>query len=128
MTVQTLSEHDAQAATRGFFFALGAYTFWGVQPIFMKAVAHIPATEVVAHRIIWSVPIAGLVLLLLGRTADLKAARACAPEGTELRFAVSLFGDAISLAAATDERVFSYHYDPHEDAAIVVAPVAACER
>ncbi|BCH25858.1 EamA family transporter RarD [Mesorhizobium sp. L-8-3] len=74
MTVQTLSEHDAQAATRGFFFALGAYTFWGVQPIFMKAVAHIPATEVVAHRIIWSVPIAGLVLLLLGRTADLKAA------------------------------------------------------
>ena len=61
-------------------------------------------------------------------SADLKAARACAPEGTELRFAVSLFGDAISLAAATDERVFSYHYDPHEDAAIVVAPVAACER
>lgn len=74
MTVQTSAEHDAHAATRGFFFALGAYTFWGVQPIFMKAVAHIPATEVVAHRIIWSVPIAGLVLLLLGRTADLKAA------------------------------------------------------
>lgn len=74
MTVQTSSEHDAQAATRGFFFALGAYTFWGVQPIFMKAVAHIPAAEVVAHRIVWSVPIAGLVLLLLGRTADLKAA------------------------------------------------------
>ncbi|MCB2137149.1 MAG: EamA family transporter RarD, partial [Rhodobacteraceae bacterium] len=34
----------------------------------------IPATEVVAHRILWSIPIAGAVLLLQGRTADLRAA------------------------------------------------------
>lgn len=74
MTVQTSSDNAAQAATRGFLFALGAYTFWGVQPIFMKMVAHIPAAEVVAHRIVWSVPIAGIVLLLLGRTADIKVA------------------------------------------------------
>lgn len=40
----------------------------------MKMVGHIPAVEVVAHRIVWSVPIAGLVLLVLGRTADLKVA------------------------------------------------------
>jgi chloramphenicol-sensitive protein RarD len=31
----------------------------------MKAVAHIPAIEVVAHRVVWSVPIAGLVLICL---------------------------------------------------------------
>lgn len=74
MTVQTSTDDEAKAATRGFLFALGAYTFWGVQPIFMKLVAHIPAAEVVAHRIVWSVPLAGLVLLMLGRTADLKAA------------------------------------------------------
>lgn len=61
-------------ASRGFLFALGAYTFWGFQPIFMKAVAHIPAPEVVAHRILWATPIAGAVLLMLGRTADLKRA------------------------------------------------------
>jgi chloramphenicol-sensitive protein RarD len=72
-SAETTIEQD-QAAMRGFFFAMGAYVFWGVQPIFMKMVAHIPAAEVVAHRIIWSVPIAGVVLLLLGRTADLKAA------------------------------------------------------
>jgi chloramphenicol-sensitive protein RarD len=29
---------------------------------------------VVAHRIVWSIPVAGVVLLLLGRTADLQAA------------------------------------------------------
>jgi chloramphenicol-sensitive protein RarD len=61
-------------ATRGFFYALTAYLFWGVQPIFMKAVADIPATEIVAHRIVWSVPVAGLILIALRRTADLKTA------------------------------------------------------
>jgi chloramphenicol-sensitive protein RarD len=59
---------------RGFAFALTAYLLWGFLPFFMKAVAHIPASEVVAHRIIWSVPLAGLVLVWLGRTADIKAA------------------------------------------------------
>ncbi|MBX3575721.1 MAG: EamA family transporter RarD [Rhizobiaceae bacterium] len=63
-----------EPATRGFLFALSAYLLWGVQPLYMKALAHIPASEVVAHRIIWSVPIAGVVLLLLGRTADVRAA------------------------------------------------------
>ncbi|WP_432347327.1 EamA family transporter RarD [Shinella yambaruensis] len=59
---------------RGFAFALTAYVLWGFLPFFMKAVAHIPASEVVAHRIVWSVPLAGLVLVWLGRTADIKAA------------------------------------------------------
>ncbi|MBN9055631.1 MAG: EamA family transporter RarD, partial [Rhizobiales bacterium] len=51
---------------RGFAFALAAYLLWGFLPFFMKAVAHIPASEVVAHRIVWSVPLAGLVLVWLG--------------------------------------------------------------
>ena len=62
------------AATRGFLFALSAYSLWGVLPLFLKLVDHIPAVEVVAHRILWSVPIAGAVLLALGRTADIKVA------------------------------------------------------
>lgn len=59
---------------RGFAFALAAYLLWGFLPFYMKAVAHIPAMEVVAHRVIWSVPIAGLVLIWLGRTQDIRAA------------------------------------------------------
>jgi len=65
---------QASDATRGFFFAFAAYAFWGVQPIFMKLVAHMPAAEVVAHRVLWSLPIAGVVIWALGRTADLKVA------------------------------------------------------
>lgn len=59
---------------RGFAFALTAYGLWGFLPLYMKAVVHIPAPEVIAHRILWSLPIAGLVLLWLGRTADVKMA------------------------------------------------------
>ncbi|MCF3641566.1 EamA family transporter RarD [Rhizobium sp. TRM95111] len=68
------SAAESGDSPRGFAFALTAYLLWGFLPFFMKAVAHIPATEVVAHRIVWSVPIAGLVLVVLGRTADIRAA------------------------------------------------------
>ena len=59
---------------RGFGFALTAYLLWGFLPIYMKAVAHISPAEVIAHRVIWSIPIAGAVLIWLGRTADIRAA------------------------------------------------------
>jgi chloramphenicol-sensitive protein RarD len=59
---------------KGFLLAAIAYAFWGFLPLFMKAIAHIPAAEVVAHRIVWSVPLVGGFILWLGRTADLKLA------------------------------------------------------
>lgn len=43
-------------------------------PLYVKLADHIPPAELVAHRIIWSVPVAGLVLIALRRTADLRAA------------------------------------------------------
>jgi len=59
---------------RGFLLALGAYFLWGLLPFYMKAVAHLPLAEVVSNRIVWSVPIAAVVLVWAGRTADFKAA------------------------------------------------------
>ncbi|OYU18130.1 MAG: protein RarD [Rhodobacteraceae bacterium PARR1] len=59
---------------RGFAFAVSAYLMWGFLPIYMKALSHVPAAEVIAHRIIWSVPVAGLILIWLGRTGDVLAA------------------------------------------------------
>jgi chloramphenicol-sensitive protein RarD len=58
----------------GFAYALGAYVFWGFLPLYMKALAHIPTLEVLAHRVIWSVPVSILVLLVLRGGADLAAA------------------------------------------------------
>ena len=65
---------DSQDSLSGFFYALAAYLLWGFLPLYMKALAHVPPAEVVAHRVIWSVPVAVAVLVCLGRTADLKAA------------------------------------------------------
>ncbi len=59
---------------RGFGYALTAYILWGFLPLFMKQVAHISPAEVIAHRVIWSVPIAGAVLWLSGQMGDLAAA------------------------------------------------------
>lgn len=59
---------------RGFAFALTAYFLWGFLPLYMKQLAHIPTLEVLAHRVLWSVPVALVILLWLGRTGDLMRA------------------------------------------------------
>ncbi|MDP2122070.1 MAG: EamA family transporter RarD [Hoeflea sp.] len=74
MAIETAPEVYDEDTGRGFAFALVAYLLWGFLPFYMKAVAHIPAVEVVAHRVVWSVPIAAVVLILLGRTNDIRIA------------------------------------------------------
>lgn len=58
----------------GFGFAFAAYFLWGFLPIYLKLLSHLPFAEVVAHRVIWSVPIAGILLIILGRTKDVRNA------------------------------------------------------
>jgi len=74
MTAQASPATTETDARRGFVLAFSAYFCWGLLPFFMKAVAHLPLAEVVAHRIVWSVPVAAAVLVWLGRTADFRAA------------------------------------------------------
>ncbi|MDE4132367.1 EamA family transporter RarD [Phaeobacter sp. QD34_3] len=71
MTTQKPENTDTP---QGLAFAITAYLLWGFLPLYMKAVSHIPAAEVVAHRVIWSVPLAGALLIVLRRTKDLRAA------------------------------------------------------
>lgn len=72
--VSALSPMSEGDTRRGFIFALTAYLLWGALPLYLKALEHVPVLEVLAHRIVWSVPVALLVLIALGRTADLRAA------------------------------------------------------
>lgn len=55
----------------GFAFAVTAYVLWGFLPLYLKLLSHIPAAEVIVHRVLWSIPIAALVLIVLRRTSDL---------------------------------------------------------
>ena len=58
----------------GFLCALGCYTIWGGLPLYFRALGHIGPSEMLAHRIIWSVP-TGLILIVLARNwRDLRAA------------------------------------------------------
>ncbi|TNF60114.1 MAG: EamA family transporter RarD [Rhodobacteraceae bacterium] len=59
---------------KGLALAVTAHLLWGGLPLYLKLLDHVPPSEVVAHRILWSVPLAGLLLIVLRRTADLRAA------------------------------------------------------
>lgn len=61
-------------AVKGVLFALSAYLIWGFAPLLFKALQHVPPVEIVLHRVIWSIPVAGVVLFALGRTSDIRAA------------------------------------------------------
>lgn len=48
----------------GLLFGLGAYALWGVLPIYFKALGDISPLSIVAHRILWSLPFLGLLIVL----------------------------------------------------------------
>lgn len=63
-----------QDTPQGLAFAVTAYGLWGFLPLYMKLMDHMPPAEIVAHRILWSVPIAAAVLIVLRRTDALREA------------------------------------------------------
>jgi len=48
----------------GVIAALSAFTFWGLVPIYYKSLQTVGAWEVLAHRVIWSVPLLVLFLVI----------------------------------------------------------------
>jgi chloramphenicol-sensitive protein RarD len=54
------SHHDIR---RGFVLGVAAYGLWGVLPIYFKAVAGVAAIDIVAHRVLWSLPFLAVLLV-----------------------------------------------------------------
>lgn len=54
-------------AAGGVLLALGAFGMWGVFPVYFKAVASVPAAEVLCHRIVWSALFGAILLSALGQ-------------------------------------------------------------
>ncbi|MBU2499285.1 MAG: EamA family transporter RarD [Proteobacteria bacterium] len=54
----------SQEEKTGVLYALFAFAFWGLVPIYFKAVDHVSPLEVVAHRVLWSVPVTALLITL----------------------------------------------------------------
>lgn len=65
MTVTT-DQEARQSFSAGVAYAVAAYGFWGLNPLYFKAVTEVPALEVLAHRTLWTVVLLAL-LVSLGR-------------------------------------------------------------
>lgn len=61
----------AGESRKGVLFALAAYGIWGVAPIYFVWVSFAQPLEVLAHRVMWGIPLLGLLLLLSGQWRDI---------------------------------------------------------
>src|SRR4051794_35129257 len=65
-----------QATRRGFAFGVAAYGLWGVLPIYFKLLETLPAFDIVAHRVVWSIPFLAVLLTVAGGWGEVRAAAA----------------------------------------------------
>lgn len=65
---------DEAARRVGLAYGLAAYGWWGLIALYFKAVEDASPFELLGHRMIWSVPLLGLLLTLRGRWGEVKAA------------------------------------------------------
>ncbi|MFS2111579.1 EamA family transporter RarD [Sphingomonas sp. Sphisp140] len=64
------------SGNRGLMLAIGAYGIWGVLPLYFHILATVPALQILAHRVVWSVLFLGVLVFALGRARDIwRAAR-----------------------------------------------------
>lgn len=55
---------------KGFAAAGGAFLLWGLVPIYWKTLAQVNATELILHRVVWSVLLLWVLIAVRGRTRD----------------------------------------------------------
>ncbi len=58
---------------KGLLSAIASLIIWGLFPVYFVATAAVPAVEMVAHRVVWSLPVGLLVLLILHQWKPLVA-------------------------------------------------------
>lgn len=63
MTAQSPSTRPST----GILLGAGAYIFWGLLPLYLKLLHAVPATQILAHRILWSLLLLAAIVLLLKR-------------------------------------------------------------
>lgn len=57
---------------QGFIYAILAFSFWGLVPIYFKALSSVSPAEVLAHRILWSVMLLFMIILFSRQFGALK--------------------------------------------------------
>jgi chloramphenicol-sensitive protein RarD len=60
--------------TRGLLLGVGAYGLWGVLPLYLKLLHAVPAEQVLAHRVVWSLVLLAAIVAVLRRGRSIFAA------------------------------------------------------
>lgn len=68
------SPEAPESARRGLAYGVSAYFAWGLAVLYFKAIARVPAEEILAHRITWSVPLLLVWLAWRGRLGEIRPA------------------------------------------------------
>lgn len=87
-----MSSPPRDQITRGALYAGFAYLLWGLFPVYFKAVAHVPALEVLAHRMLWSLVFVVVLLALMRRWSWLS-------QVADPRVLLRFFASAIAVSA-----------------------------
>lgn len=66
--------NNADDVRLGLIAGIMAYTFWGAFPIYFKITEAVGPLEILAHRIVWSLPFAIIIIALRRQWSELKRA------------------------------------------------------
>lgn len=58
----------------GYFYSAAAFILWGVLPIYWKHLGAVPATQLVAHRVIWSIVVLVPLAWMTGAAGSIRTA------------------------------------------------------
>ncbi|ARS29157.1 EamA family transporter RarD [Sphingomonas sp. KC8] len=61
-------------ARHGVTFAFAAYLLWGLMPLYLKLIMDVPALQIVAHRLVWSLVLIVIIVLAMGRLRGIRLA------------------------------------------------------
>lgn len=65
MTGNQPTEHpatDYPQAKLGLIYTLSAFTWWGLVPLYLKALGHVSPWVILCHRVVWSVPFLAILV------------------------------------------------------------------
>ncbi len=102
----------------GVVYALAAYTFWGIVPLYWKLLDALPTPEILAHRVLWTLLIVAALLAATGRLGELRATLRSGPRLGALLLSALLIGGnwGVFLWAMLHERVLEtslgYYLNP----------------
>jgi chloramphenicol-sensitive protein RarD len=102
----------------GSLFAIAAFGFWGLTPIYYKLLPHVPPVEVLAHRVVWSVVFGALFVSLTSAWPAVRSALANPPTLRALALTAALVSTnwLIYIYAVVNDQVMAtslgYYINP----------------